>query len=114
MVLPLILSIGYLRPDKSIRWVNTKGYADRNDEGQVVRLFGTTQDITELVQIQEELKENQAQLKETHRLAHIGTWDWTAETDTVIWSEELYHIAGCDPLAAGALLCGASQNIHSR
>ena len=53
--------------------------------------------ITKLMQTQEELKENQAQLKETHSLAHIGIWDWTAETDTVIWSEELYHIAGCDP-----------------
>jgi PAS domain S-box-containing protein len=86
-----------LRPDKSIRWVNTKGYAKRNDVGKVVRLFGTVQDVTELVRVQEELKENQAQLKETHSLAHIGIWDWSAETDTVIWSEELYHIAGCDP-----------------
>ena len=77
--------------------MNTKGCADRNDGGQVVRLFGTTQDITELMRIQEELKESQAQLKEAYRLAHIGIWDWTAETDTVIWSEELYHIAGCDP-----------------
>src|ERR1035437_51261 len=86
-----------VRPDKSTRWVNIKGYTDRNDEGQVVRLFGTLQDVTELLQIQEALEESQAQLKETHRLAHIGTWDWTAGTDTVIWSEELYHIAGCDP-----------------
>jgi len=86
-----------LRPDNSIRWVNTKGYAKPNDAGKVVRLFGTVQDVTELVRVQEELKENQAQLKETHSLAHIGIWDWSAETDTVIWSEELYHIAGYDP-----------------
>ena len=84
--------------DQSIRWVNTKGCADRSDEGRVIRLFGTTQDISELVRIQEELKEKQAQLKETHRLAHIGTWDWVADTDRVNWSEELYRIAGCNPL----------------
>jgi PAS domain S-box-containing protein len=94
---PAVLVFRVFRPDKSIRLVNAKGYADRNDAGRVVRLFGTVQDVTELMQTQEELKESQAQLKETHRLAHIGTWDWTAETDTVIWSEELYHIAGCDP-----------------
>jgi PAS domain S-box-containing protein len=86
-----------IRPDKSIRWVNTKGHADRNDEDQVVRLFGTVQDITELMQIEEKLTKSEAQLKETHRLAHIGIWDWTAETDTVTWSEELYDIAGRDP-----------------
>lgn len=83
--------------DKSIRWVNTKGNAHRNDEGQVVRIFGTVQDITELMQIQEVLKESQAQLKEAYRLAHIGVWDWSAETDTVIWSDEIYNLAGCDP-----------------
>ena len=85
-------------PDNSIRWVNTKGFADRSDGGRVTRLFGTTQDISELVRIQEELKEKQAQLEETHRLAHIGTWDWVADTDRVTWSEELYRIAGCNPL----------------
>ena len=85
------------RPDRSIRWVNTKGSADRNEADQVVRLFGTVQDITELMQVQEELRESQAQLDETYRLAHLGIWDWIAETDTVIWSEGLYHIAGRDP-----------------
>ena len=85
------------RPDKSIRWVNTKGYADRNDEGHVVRLFGTVQDITDMMQIQEKLKESQEQLKHAHRLAQIGIWDWDAKTDTTIWSEELYRIAGRDP-----------------
>ena len=85
------------RPDKSIRWVNTKGYADRNDEGHVVRFFGTVQDITDVMQIQEKLKESQAQLKDAHRLAQIGVWDWNAETDTTIWSEELCRIADRDP-----------------
>ena len=44
--------------------------------------------ITELMQLQEALKENKAKLQETHRLAQIGIWSWTAETDTVMWSEE--------------------------
>ena len=36
-------------------------------------------------------------LKEAHSLAHIGTWDWVLETDTITWSEELCSIAGWDP-----------------
>jgi len=39
----------------------------------------------------------QQRLREAHRLAHIGTWDWVIETDTVTWSEGLYTIAGWDP-----------------
>jgi len=54
-------------------------------------------DITERKWVEEALRESQARLQEAHRLAHIGIWKWTIDTDTVDWSEELYHIAGMDP-----------------
>jgi len=55
-------------------------------------------DITERKQADDALRKSQEQLKEAHRLAHIGVWNWVAETDTVLWTEELYHIAGLDPM----------------
>ncbi len=68
------------------------------EEGKLISVIAERLSrITKLMQIQQDLMEKLAQLKETHRLAHIGIWDWTAETDTLIWSEELYHIVGCDP-----------------
>jgi len=54
-------------------------------------------DITELKQAEQDLRSTQEKLKEAHRLSHIGTWTWVKETDTVTWSEELYHIAVLDP-----------------
>lgn len=35
-------------------------------------------------------------LIEAYPLAHIGTWDWVIESDTVTWSEEMYTISGRD------------------
>ncbi len=55
-------------------------------------------DITELKRAEEALRESQEQLRDTHRLAHMGIWNWIADTDTVIWTEELYRIAGLDPM----------------
>ncbi len=55
------------------------------------------QDITKRKQAERELASSHVQLKEAHRLAHIGTWDWVIDTDTVTWSEELCNIAGWDP-----------------
>ena len=43
------------------------------------------------------LREEQFQLTEAQRLAKIGSWQWTVETDTVTWSHELYVIFGKDP-----------------
>jgi PAS domain S-box-containing protein len=54
-------------------------------------------DITERKKAELERISTQERLKEAHRLAKIGTWDWVMETDTVIWSEELCNIAGWDP-----------------
>ena len=48
---------------------------------------------------QEELIKSHQQLRDVHRLANIGVWDWVANTDTVTWSEELYRIAGIDTMS---------------
>ena len=44
-----------------------------------------------------DLRKSEKSLQEAQRLAQIGSWQWTVATDTVKWSEELYHIAGRDP-----------------
>ena len=51
------LRLRLLRADGSIRYVQAKGQAEFNQSGQIVRLFGTSQDITELVQIENALRE---------------------------------------------------------
>ena len=49
-------------------------------------------------QTEELLKESMKRLDEAQKLAHIGVWDWISDTDTVIWTDELYRIAGLDPM----------------
>jgi PAS domain S-box-containing protein len=64
------------------------------------RVFGISvfgKDITERKRSDLELVSAQQRVKEAHRLAHIGTWDWVMEDDTGTWSDELYNIAGRDP-----------------
>jgi PAS domain S-box-containing protein len=38
-----------------------------------------------------------AELRETQRLAQVGSWEWEPEADHLTWSEELYRIFGRDP-----------------
>jgi diguanylate cyclase (GGDEF)-like protein/PAS domain S-box-containing protein len=44
---PFDIEFRIVRPDKGIRWMHAKGYVTRDNEGKIVRLFGTAQDITE-------------------------------------------------------------------
>ena len=78
-------------------WVSFNARLVRDAEGNVLYHEGTSQDITERKVAELELVFAQDSLKEAHHLAHIGTWDWVMETDTVTWSDELYNIAGMDP-----------------
>jgi PAS domain S-box-containing protein len=54
-------------------------------------------DITERKRSDEALRRKDAELTEAQRIAEVGSWQWDPETDTVIWSHELYRIAGRDP-----------------
>jgi PAS domain S-box-containing protein len=60
-------------------------------------IVAAVRDITERKRADEERVSAQESLKEVHRRAHFGTFDWVIETDAVFWSEELFNIAGRDP-----------------
>ncbi len=55
-------------------------------------------DITERKDAEESLRRKEMELKESQRLAGVGGWQWDPDTDTVVWSEELYRLAGRDPI----------------
>ncbi|MEO7338375.1 MAG: PAS domain S-box protein [Caldimonas sp.] len=40
---------------------------------------------------------NEASLREAQRIGQIGSWEWTIESDTLVWSEQMYRMFGQDP-----------------
>lgn len=93
-----------VRSDGVLRTVQAFGTVKRDASGRAYELFGTGQDITEHKRADEErqalsrnLQESNAWLEEAQRVAHIGYWVWDLETNTVIYSEENYHIFGLTP-----------------
>jgi PAS domain S-box-containing protein len=78
--------------EKYSNWYENRVF--RLQSGEIVAVYD---DVTERKRAELELVSAQEQVKKAHHLAHIGTWDWIMETDTVTWSEELFNIAGRDP-----------------
>ncbi|MBW4481066.1 MAG: PAS domain S-box protein [Tildeniella torsiva UHER 1998/13D] len=54
---PYSLRLKCTRGDGAIRYLDHRGQAERNAQGRIVRLFGITQDITDRVQAERELRE---------------------------------------------------------
>jgi len=51
-------------------------------------------DITEQKRAEEALRQSERHLAEAQRLAHVGSWNWDRQANTVTWSDELYRIFG--------------------
>ena len=51
-----------VRPDGTVRWIQTKSFPVRNEEGQVDRRAGISEDVTEQVRAEQELRRHNRQL----------------------------------------------------
>jgi len=51
-------------------------------------------DITTLRNYIRKVEENEARLEEAQSIARLGTWEYCFETDTLIWSDQLYRNTG--------------------
>ena len=87
-----------VRPDGTIRWLADRGQFYPAANGDAPRGLGIAVDVTDRKQAEEARREKELELDKTEKLAKVGAWQWDPEVDEVIWSEELYRIAGLDPM----------------
>lgn len=82
-------------------WV---GHVTRFPGGGPVRAVVTTKDISVRKRAEARLAASEERHRDLYRLladaersARMGSWTWEVETDTVTWSENLFHLFGRDP-----------------
>jgi diguanylate cyclase (GGDEF)-like protein/PAS domain S-box-containing protein len=68
--------------------------AQRSDSGEILRLMGTVQDVTEAQALECELREEQRRLADAQRVARIGTWEWEPGSGRVVWSDMMQDLYG--------------------
>ena len=92
------------RADGEYRWMLHRDVALLDDQRNVVRWFGSSIDIDDqkradaaLRQTTSELRRSEFYLSEGQRLAHIGSWSFTADGMREYWSAEWFNILGLDP-----------------
>ncbi len=69
-------------------------------------------DITERKQAEEALRQSERDLAAAEALAHLGSWNWDLQSNTVRWSAEMYRIYGLDPAAVTDPLSEVARVIH--
>lgn len=86
-----------VRPDGSVRHIRSRTFPIRNADGDVFRIAGIAEDITDQIMAQQRLLRNERVLQQSQALSHIGTWEYDTENEVLTWSDEVYRIFGLDP-----------------
>jgi PAS domain S-box-containing protein len=99
---PFTLEYRLRRHDGEYRWILDSGIPLMAPDGSSIGYVGSIVDITERRRVEESLRRKESELTEAQRLGGIGSWQWDSSTNEVVWSDELYRIAGLPPGASAA------------
>jgi PAS domain S-box-containing protein len=88
-----------IRPSGEIRILQTRGEFLKDENGNIVKLLGACQDITERKKAEEQLLLSEKQLRDAQKIAHLGSWEWNIQLNKLTFSEEFYRIYGIEPFS---------------
>lgn len=68
----------------------------KDNNGQVIRLIGTLQDISDTVKATREKEAHRIQRELTLHAAQIGVWHWELEKSELVWDDRCFDIYGIE------------------
>lgn len=83
-----------VRPDGSIRWVRSRAFPIKNQVGQVYRLTGVIEDITDRKLAEEALRESEERYRCIVETAEEGIWIIDAENKTSFVNNKIAQMLG--------------------
>jgi PAS domain S-box-containing protein len=85
------------RPDGSVRQVRSLARAAHGQDHTVSGYVGTVEDVTDMHAAQQRLRDSEAFLDRTGRIAGIGGWEVNLQTGSIYWSDQTCRIHDLEP-----------------
>ncbi len=89
-----------LREDGTILYVDEIANHEYDKEGNPIRSVGTVQDVTRLVEYEQNILNKNDILIQAQNVARLGYWSHNFISNETEWSDELFKIFGLDPKQA--------------
>ena len=84
-----------ITPSGEQRHINQRCEVVRDDKGRALKSFGTVQDITERVQVEEALQKSNALFSQAEEMGKLGHWEWDRASNKMnSCSEQFARIFG--------------------
>ncbi|MAT40264.1 MAG: hypothetical protein CL946_11740 [Ectothiorhodospiraceae bacterium] len=91
------IEVSFKHRDGSWRWNISHAHPVINSAGAIECIEVVAEDITRRKELELELAESEALLKEAQSLGKMGHWSLDLSTNRLYWSDELYRIHGYEP-----------------
>ncbi|MFA6113270.1 MAG: EAL domain-containing protein [Sphingomonas sp.] len=100
-----------LRCGDSYRWMRARAAPRCDEQGEIIRWYGTLEDIHDRKAAQQTLTESEERLRLAVQAARLGVWDYDTITGERRWSEELLEMLGL-PSDAEPTMAAAMAIVH--
>jgi diguanylate cyclase (GGDEF)-like protein/PAS domain S-box-containing protein len=77
-------------------WVDNRKYPMKNDNGEIIGLFGIARDVTTRKKVEEALREREESLKEAQKIAGLGSYVLDIRTGLWSSSDVMNQVLGID------------------
>jgi len=91
------ISHRFIRRDGAVRYINRRIESYGDAEGIVLSIKGTVQDVTDLVEAQEKIRQHATLLRETEEIGQIGSYEIELYEMSFRFSDGLYRLLGEEP-----------------
>lgn len=106
------LEIRIVRPDGQGRWLSMASDVVRADDGSVLKVLATFQDISERKQVEDELQRQSQRLEAVQRTAGVAYMERDLATLETFWSDEVYRLLGAERGAIAATPRSFMDAVH--
>ena len=96
---PLENEVRFVLPDGKIRVFHSRAVPILSQSGEVVRIAGMSQDITEQKEAQDRLRKSESLLAQAEEIAKLGSWEMDTIHNTLICSSEFFSMLALEPRA---------------
>gem|GEM_PF-1293356 len=93
-------------------WVKTTGEAVKDEQGNIVKIRGAFQDISEQKEIEAALLESEQRLDYAMTVKNEGIWDWNLATNETYFDDRYYTMAGYQPGDFPQDFTGWAEHVH--
>ena len=82
----------YHMQTQKLKWISGRGKMILNEKGEVAKMIGTVQDITEQRVAEDKIKKLSDRILLSTEIANLGVWEYDADLDEIYWEDQMFVI----------------------